>query len=173
MENASISKNDIIIAWATPVNLALLGARLEAYVGTKAAITTFRLAAKYTTLSAFHNLPEEIMIMIASNVRDVVFDRKMRRWMKIIRCLSGECGLAAHTTPDELDLLRRLRRKVSEEERAGESDGHAAGRYSEQKFWVDENFRVEHQRCMRRYCQMLSNLDESSRFANCVEVRVH
>ena len=35
MEDTLASADDIIIAWATPVNLAHLGARLEAYIETK------------------------------------------------------------------------------------------------------------------------------------------
>ena len=88
MNSNSIPKNSIIIAWATPVNLAQLGARLEAYVETKAAMTTFRLAARHSALAILHNLPEEIMEMIAGNVRDSVFRKKWRTWTRIGKCLS-------------------------------------------------------------------------------------
>ena len=73
MNSNSIPKSSIIMAWATPVSLAQLGARVEAYVETKAAMTTFRLAVRHSTLAVLHNIPEDIMEMIAGNVGDSVF----------------------------------------------------------------------------------------------------
>ena len=90
MEPRSIPRDNITIAWATPVSLAQLGARLESYAETKAAITTFRLAAREHMLATGHILlPEEIISIIASKVRDVVFEAKMEPWTKISRCLAA------------------------------------------------------------------------------------
>lgn len=72
-----------------PVDFPDIGARLAAYAHTKATITTFRLVTKYTTQSACHDLPEEIISLIADNVREIVFTEKIARWMWISECLAG------------------------------------------------------------------------------------
>lgn len=73
--------NDLMVAWAMPVDFPDIGARLAAYAHTKATVTTFRLVTKYNTQSACHDLPEEIISMIAEDVREIVFMEKMARWI--------------------------------------------------------------------------------------------
>ena len=154
MNSNSISKNSIVIAWATPVNLAQLGARLEAYAETKAAMTTFRLIARHTTLAALHNLPEEILEMIAGNVRDSIFRKKWRTWTRIGKWLSGTySSFYAHA---------RLKLNDSDE------DGYTVEEYD-----AAEREAEEQQKEVKWYCHKLSNLDGSSRFAKCVQVRLN
>ena len=74
MSTQSVSPRDIIMAWATPVSVAQLGARLFAYVETKAAITTFRLVLRHISLTACRKLPEEVVSLITSKVRDIAFE---------------------------------------------------------------------------------------------------
>lgn len=87
-DSSTISEDRIMIAWAMPVSLPQLGARLEAYVETKAAITTLRSAARYKS----YHLPEEIIQMIASNLQDIVFRHKMKSWIKIYKCATNTCS---------------------------------------------------------------------------------
>lgn len=157
MGKNSIPHNAIILAWATPVNLAQLGARLEAYAEMKVAITTFRIAARHSTLAAFHDLPEEILSMIASEVREITFNRKLKYWTRVKECLSNNHCKIAHAR-------------------------HVSKHYTNSSLLSDdevyEKFKFEavdeHQRCVERYCRTLSNLDgRSSRFAKCVKVRIY
>lgn len=157
MGKNSIPHNAIVLAWATPFSLAQLGAQLEAYAEMKAAITTFRIAARHSTLAAFHDLPEEILTMIASEVREITFNRKLKYWTRVKECLSNDCCKIAHAR-------------------------HVSRRYAKSSFLSDdevyEKFKFEaadeHQRYVERYCQLLSNLDgRSSRFARCVKVRIY
>ena len=138
--------SDIIVAWAIPVSLAQLGARLFAYVETKAAITTFRLVARDTTVTACHSLPEEIKSLIASKLRDIVFKHRMKEWVKIRKCLAAltVLGYSSEFEDDEL---------VSEQ-------------FSESLF-------DEHQRDIKRYCNVLMHLESRSRLAKCVRVCFH
>lgn len=152
MEASSITQNDIILAWAMPVNLAQLGARLETYAITKAAITTFQIAARNKMLATPHTLPEEIICIIASKVRDVVFKPKMKVWAQVSRCLANECTNLSHLSMDysmfSSNVSKRGLLKLYE-----------------------ASIMEEHQKLVKRYCKMLSNLDgKSSRFAKCVRV---
>ena len=83
------SSGDIMVAWAVPVNLAWLGARLFAYVGTKATITTFRLVTENSPLTACRGLPEEVISLIAVEVREKVFQQKINDWIKFTMCLDS------------------------------------------------------------------------------------
>ena len=146
MEPGSIPRDNITIAWATPVSLAHLGARLETYAETKAAITTFGLAARRHMLASNHILlPEEIISIIVSKVRDVVFEARMETWTKISRCLAKRCTLAAFSSDE-----------------------------SDDESMEEVYFEDDHQEHMREYCKKLSNLDsKSSTFAQCVQVSSH
>lgn len=131
MATSPDSQDDLTLAWATPVSLAQIGARLAAYAETKGAITAFRLAIRDTSLPAFHNLPEEIIGMIASEVRDVAFERKMKKWIKISRCLANTCTSMSHVSKVNLTSIAKWYPPgVSDEllgrslERAAEEEHH-------------------------------------------------
>ena len=83
------SSGSILLAWAVPVDLAWLGARLFAYVRTKATITTLRLVSKNSPLTACRSLPEEIISLIAIEVREMVFQLKIDDWVKFTTYLSS------------------------------------------------------------------------------------
>lgn len=160
MSTSSDSQNDISLTWATPVNLAQLGARLTAYAETKAAITTFRLAIRDTTLSAFHSLPEEIIGMIASEVRDITFRQEMKQWVKIGKCLTNTCTTLSHLDQAQLEYLDFL----AEEPPSRISKKRLADKF----FW--ESAAEEHQGDVGRYCEALSNLEGSSEVARSAQV---
>ena len=160
MSTNSDSRNDISLTWATPVNLAQLGARLTAYAETKAAITTLRLAIRDTTLFAFHSLPEEIIGMIASEVRDITFRQKMKQWVKIGKCLTNTCTTLSHLDQAQLEYLDFL----AEEPPSRISKK----RLSDKFFW--ESAAEEHQGDVGRYCEALSNLEGSSEVARSAQV---
>ena len=96
---------DIIVALATPVSLAQFGARLFAYVGTKASLTTFRFAMKNSLLAACRDLPEEIISSIAAEVREQVFQQKIEDWDDLSRCLAGSCAANSILSDAELNKL--------------------------------------------------------------------
>ncbi len=164
MSTNSASPSDIIVAWATPVSLAQLGARLFAYVETKAAITTFRLVARDTAVTACHCLPEEIKSLIASKVRDIVFKHRMKEWVKISKCLADSCKTLSHVPEAELNSLALM----------------VSSNYAEDDEWLAEQFADSaaeaHQKDVKRYCKALMNLkghQGKSRLAKCVRVRIH
>ncbi|KAL9036849.1 MAG: hypothetical protein Q9180_004061 [Flavoplaca navasiana] len=96
MSGSDFSSQKLTIAWATRVSFAQLGARLISYIETRASITTFRLAARYTPSSAFCKLPEELVLMIANEVSDQSFRTEMKDWVQASDCLANRCTSLSH-----------------------------------------------------------------------------
>ena len=86
----------ITIAWAARVSFAQLGARLTSYIETRASITTFRCAARYTPIKALHKLPEELISMIANQVSDQSFYGNVTEWVQAEDCLADRCTPLSH-----------------------------------------------------------------------------
>lgn len=147
---SSTCQDNIIIAWATPVSLAQLGARLEAYAETKVAITTFRIAVRNSAVTACHNLPEEIISMISNKVRDIASKRKTKKWTTVTKCLTNTCDSLFHVSKEDLDMMDQF----------GDLPDEAEYEAAE-----------AHQKDVIRYCKKLSNLEGSSKFAKCAQVR--
>ena len=145
-----VSQNNIVISWATQVDLVQLGARLEAYAETKAAITTFRLAVRTSAVTACHNLPEEIISMIATRVRDIGSERKTKKWNIFTKCLTSGCDPLFHACDQDLDVM---------DEFGGLLD---QARY---------NAAEAHEKDVVRYHNELSYLGGISKFAKCAQVR--
>ncbi|KAL8724911.1 MAG: hypothetical protein Q9181_006623 [Wetmoreana brouardii] len=103
MPPSSFSFQNLTIAWAAQVSLAQLGARLTAYMDTRATITAFRFIAQHAPLAVFRNLPEEMLSMIATVVRDQEFQRNMKRWVQVDNCLANTCTTLSHVPVEELN----------------------------------------------------------------------
>lgn len=84
-------ENTFRLTWAVPVSAVLLGARLEAYVESKATISTFRLCAKYGNLSVapVARLPTELIDEILGHIRHGFFEKRLSDWENDIGCLEG------------------------------------------------------------------------------------
>ncbi len=160
MSTDSTPPSDLIIAWAMPVNLAKLGARLVAYAETKATITTFRVVAGYKTQSTGRNLPEEIISMIASKIRDTVFKRKIKLWVKTSQCLANTCTTLSHVPQAELNSLAAIvtSNKMEDEE------------------WLAQEFAEEaheaHRKEVRQQCHALTNPKNKSKIAKSIKVPI-
>lgn len=96
MSLSAFSPNNIIIAWAARVSFAQLGAGLSSYIETRASITTFRLAARYSSSAAFRRLPEELISAIVNQVSHQSFHDNVHEWLCIQDCLAGQCTLLSH-----------------------------------------------------------------------------
>ena len=66
--------------WALEVDDTRLGARIEAYVLTKAQITTFRLVVQNYNLGPLHSLPAELVEGIFNELKDLVYKDRMAYW---------------------------------------------------------------------------------------------
>ncbi|KAL8687554.1 MAG: hypothetical protein Q9218_006306, partial [Villophora microphyllina] len=99
----NVSYKDLTFAWAAQVSLPQLAARLISYIESKASITAFRLAYRYTKSTAFRNLPEEVISMIANEVRNIDFPAGMQSFVLMNKCLMGHCDARDHISPDEIE----------------------------------------------------------------------
>ena len=95
----------IDIAWALKVDHVQLGARLEAYVETKSAITTLRACLLRLSLPSNSSMPPEISEMIVDEVRDASYKRRISKWHQGRRCVQDECIATDHFTKNELACL--------------------------------------------------------------------
>ena len=134
----SISAKGLTLAWAVQVSLAQLGASVTAYVDTKATNTTFRLIVKYTLLKPLRALSEEILIMIAGQLRHMEYSRNMDEWVRISNCLVNTCAPEWHLSQEQVEKVR--------------NDGHSM-KLSEEH--IQETLAVRakdwHQMARRRY----------------------
>lgn len=130
-----------------------------AYTKTKAQITTFRLVTRYTSLDACQNLPEEVISMIAGNVRETVFTTEMKEWIKIRKCLTNACGIMAHVSQAELDDFA----------------GMFTSSIMEDDEWLEEQFiysaAKKHRKLVKQDYDALTNSNKNSRIAKCRRVR--
>lgn len=92
----------ISLAWAVRVDYTQLGARLEAFVETKAAISTFRACVSHAGSKKMSKLPPEIISMIANSIKDIVYLPKIRQWLGARKCVLNKCRPRDHFTTSEL-----------------------------------------------------------------------
>lgn len=93
----------ITLAWAVRVDHAQLGARLEAYIETKAAISTLRACVAHSDIHSMSSSPLELVAMIAGALTDLVYNQKIQGWNESRECLQNECKTTDHFTEAELE----------------------------------------------------------------------
>lgn len=104
------------VTWAIPVEACLLGARLEAYVESKATISTLRLCAKKGNPSEapLAKLPQELTEEIVKHVQHPLIEKKLQEWKDMTYCLEGKCQyLRGHKNDHSLNHHVRLDRHIS------------------------------------------------------------
>jgi len=77
------------VAWATPVDPIDLGARIEAYIMTKATISTFGSCIRYAPKnSPLTQLPAEVQEIVGAHIQETVFKDRRKAWTADLAC----CG---------------------------------------------------------------------------------
>ena len=94
--------HDINLAWAVEVSFPQFGARLEEYVETKPAMTTFRACQSISTVTAMASLPAEVVAIIEVHLKEIVYRAKLHQWHRAQRCLEDKCNYRDHFTRSEL-----------------------------------------------------------------------
>ena len=97
--------NVLTVTWATPVDTATFGARLEAYVDSKSVITTFRACLRCSCLP---QLPEEVILKITSHVQQVTFLEHLEDWEQGIRCCTRKCDMYDHLSSEAITTWRSV-----------------------------------------------------------------
>ncbi len=99
--------NGITVTWATPIDAAELGARMESYVETKASVHVFKLCARHAQPGApLRRFPPELIEMIATEVQDAAFDKQLKTWQDSTRCCANECRPSEHLSEEIYESLR-------------------------------------------------------------------
>ncbi|KAL8765208.1 MAG: hypothetical protein Q9209_007641 [Squamulea sp. 1 TL-2023] len=154
MPSSAFSSQNITVAWAARVSLAQLGSRLTAYMETRATITAFRLAAQRAPLTVLRNLPEEILSMIANEVRDYEFQRNMKQWVQVDNCLANTCTSLSHATVEEINEIYGFCTNNLREGRVEEDfEDFAPDRHAE---------------TVSDWSYLMENLDGTTKIAKCV-----
>ena len=85
-------ENTTRLTWAIPVEAHILGASLEAYVESKAAITTFKLCAKYgnPSVTPLSTLPAELLNFVAGYIERHFFDERTQEWKEATNCVGHQ-----------------------------------------------------------------------------------
>ncbi|KAL8858736.1 MAG: hypothetical protein Q9178_004824 [Gyalolechia marmorata] len=154
MSNYSFSHN-LMIAWAAQVSLPQLGARLISFIETRAGISTFRLVAQYASSTAFRNLPEELVSMIASEVRDQSFHRNMKDWVQADDCLAGRCTFLSHISPAENRIT-------------GPTCICDVSQCTSNVYTFDKEAKEQHDKTMWKWCCDLVEMNGRTKIAKCV-----
>ncbi|KAL8875694.1 MAG: hypothetical protein Q9198_005979 [Flavoplaca austrocitrina] len=161
MANSALSSKELTIGWAARVSLPQLGARLMAYVDTRASITTFRLAARYTSSPALRKLAEEVLAIIATCVRDASYHSKIEEWIKVDRCLANVCHPLSHFSHEEMTKKHRCCTNwmTGDEMDYEEFSQETWDRHDERTIWwyddltaVDDSARIS--KCVRIFTQV-------------------
>ena len=93
------------LAWAIKSNHVRLSARLEAYVETKPAISTFVACIAHSTVPSMSNLPLEIVTLISDELKDLAYIPKVQRAVRAEECVHNRCEQRDHFTKHELYSL--------------------------------------------------------------------
>ena len=114
--------NTVRLTWAVPVSAHLIGARLEAYVESKAIITTFRLCAQYgSTFSApVARIPAELINKIAKYIDQSFFEKRLPQWANVTRNMGGQWYLDCEKHRDiylNLDMISGASRDTAKGKR--------------------------------------------------------
>lgn len=94
--------------------------------------------------------------MIAKNVRDMVFEQRMKSWIKIDKCLTNDCSTLSHVESQEIvEMNEAYDGSLSK----GELEEALGDEAAETHMWTVE-----------RWFEMLTSLDGASEIAKCVRV---
>ncbi|KAL8964253.1 MAG: hypothetical protein Q9183_004584 [Haloplaca sp. 2 TL-2023] len=87
---------------AVKVNPAQLGARIEAYVETKAAAETLKACIAHSKNASLSKVPLEVTRMIIDELQDSTYRNKIPQWVQGCKCATGECSPRDHLTGSQL-----------------------------------------------------------------------
>ena len=99
--------NGITVTWATPVDAAELGARMESYVETKASVHVFKLCAQHAQPGTpLGRLSPELIEMIVTEVQNAAFAKQLETWQESTRCCANKCRPSEHLSEEDRESLR-------------------------------------------------------------------
>lgn len=101
----------VTLTWAIPLEVHLLGAGLEAYVESKATVSTLRLCAQSADVSKapLAKLPPEVIPKIVTEIQLQSFEKRLQEWVEGIYCKDGGCRHEeGHYKDHQINLERHI-----------------------------------------------------------------
>lgn len=92
------------VAWAVPVEVDVLGARLQSYRETRAVIDTLRLCNRFGKgdQAFVTRLPTELLEVVVQHIRWADLESNLERWSQGLACCEGGCFTLDHWSGEEL-----------------------------------------------------------------------
>ena len=157
-----MKENLLRLAWAIAIDHVQLSARLEAYVETKSAITTFIACIAHSSTPSMSKLPPETIAMIADELKDLVYIPIVQRALRAEKCIRNECRERDHFPNHELAFY------------AANSEWYGT-KYEPEILWEDSRPKHDHivENYLRKFTHTMTTKDKKtmSRFAKCKKVR--
>lgn len=132
------SNGKFMFGWAMPVDYTSLGARLESYMATRPAISTFKCCVKHASGSqAISKLSVELMNIIVGMARDDDLQPRLVQWRQSRDCMLMRCKPSSHPPPVLIEgiPLRYLEPSMGEDWESSHRD-----LVDEQERKVDDTF---------------------------------
>ena len=92
---------DLVLAWAMPVDEAILGPQVEAYSITIASLTTIRCCIRHAGTTGLARVPYKVREMIEDKPFKPVYKPKHQKWLRLSKCLAGDLSLSNHITASD------------------------------------------------------------------------
>lgn len=150
---------NLTVAWGIPVDTATLGAQLEAYIDTKGDMSAFQQCIKTAHAgTSLARVPLELVEMIATRVRQPIFEELWEDWDQSIRCCSGFCDPKDHFTAGQLMRMKSIFLEDLERE---EMTSKLETQYEE---WLDEEggCSEEHEAQVKAFLTKLGQIDRAT-----------
>ena len=169
--------NGITLTWATPFDAAELGARMEAYVETKALVHVFKLCVQRAQSEApLGRLSPELIEMIATEIHNAAFNKQLKMWRKDLFCCGNVCRPSEHLSEESCKSLRDDYRMelASEDEDDSECDNHCGCAHHFDGYLAELGMgQDEHNDAVETFLAKVENnsyVESSDSFANCRKV---
>lgn len=91
-----------ILTLAVPLDIAQVGARLEAYSHLKKSTTTLRLCHRFCP-GPLSKLPVELLDRVIDYMQRSEMTRLLRSWTEPLQCFQGRCRLRDHLEDGDVD----------------------------------------------------------------------
>lgn len=101
----------VTLTWVIPAEPHLLGAGLEAYLESKATVSTLRLCAQSADVSKapLAKIPPEVIQKIVTEIQLLFFEKRLQEWVEGNYCKDGGCRHEeGHYKDHQINLERHI-----------------------------------------------------------------
>lgn len=96
------------LAWATPVEVDLFGAHLDAYINLLPTVAVLRLCHRHGKASAISKIPVELLVLIEDFLTESERDKTREIWQAEYKCFQDKCEPMDHYDRSRVNDWRRM-----------------------------------------------------------------